>query len=392
MQHRKYIIIGNGIAGHSAALQIRKEDKEGGVLIISKEPHNTYYRLKLTQMINQPLQEKDVYLMTEQVAKDENIDVLLSSGVTEIRTRDKVVQLESGEEWQYDKLLIATGSEPFIPPTEGQEKENVVSLRTLDDLQYLQSHFADLKKIAVIGGGLLGLEAAYALREQGKEVHVIEMAPWLLPRQLDEPSSAFLTRELEDRGLHIHTGTSVAAITGDEKVTGIRLQNGEEISCEGVLFNIGVRPKTDLARETGLKVDRGIIVNGQMQTNVEDVYAAGDCIEYNGMCFGLWTQSNAQGRIAGANMAGSDLVYERPKLYSNLQLGDVNLFSSGDVQNFDEMQEYQVGPKTFKKFFFREGKPVGAILYGDTRGMGSVNKVIDGDMTFEEYKEKYIDV
>lgn len=392
MQHRKYIIIGNGIAGHSAALQIRKTDKEGGILIISKEPHYTYYRLKLTQMIAQPVEDKDVYLMTEQTALDENIEVILSKGVEEIRTVDKVVRLDDGEEWQYDKLLIATGSMPFVPKTPGQEKENVVSLRTLDDLQYMQSHFADLKTIVVIGGGLLGLEAAYAFLEQGKAVHVVEMAPWLLPRQLDEPSSAILMQDLEDKGLRIHTGSSVVEILGDDAVRGVRLNDDTEIACEGVLFNIGVRPQTDLAKETGLDVDKGIIVDGHMQTNVEDVYAAGDCIEYNGMCFGLWTQSNAQGKVAGANMAGSEILYERPKLFSNLKLDDITIFSSGDVQNFDEMREYQVDTKNFKKFFFREGKPVGAILYGDTKGMGTVNKMLDGDLSFEEYRKQFIDV
>lgn len=392
MQHRKYIIIGNGIAGHSAALQIRKTDKEGGILIISKEPHYTYYRLKLTQMIAQPVEDKDVYLMTEQTALDENIEVILSKGVEEIRTVDKVVRLDDGEEWQYDKLLIATGSMPFVPKTPGQEKENVVSLRTLDDLQYMQSHFADLKTIVVIGGGLLGLEAAYAFLEQGKAVHVVEMAPWLLPRQLDEPSSAILMQDLEDKGLRIHTGSSVVEILGDDAVRGVRLNDDTEIACEGVLFNIGVRPQTDLAKKTGLDVDKGIIVDGHMQTNVEDVYAAGDCIEYNGMCFGLWTQSNAQGKVAGANMAGSEILYERPKLFSNLKLDDITIFSSGDVQNFDEMREYQVDTKNFKKFFFREGKPVGAILYGDTKGMGTVNKMLDGDLSFEEYRKQFIDV
>lgn len=391
MQHKKYIIIGNGIAGHSAALQIRKRDKEGSILIISKEPHYTYYRLKLTEMIANPLEDKDIFLMSEQIAKDEHIDVLLAKGVEEIRTKDKMIRLEDGEEWGYDKLLIATGSVPFIPKTEGQDKENVISLRTLDDLQYMKSHFADAETLVVIGGGLLGLEAAYALQGKGKQVHVVEMAPWLLPRQLDEPTSALLTQRLKDKGLVIHTGTSVAEILGDAKVTGVRLQTGEEIHADGVLFNIGVRPVTDLAKQTGLAVDKGILVDGQMQTNVEDVYAAGDCIEYHGMCFGLWTQSNAQGKVAGSNMAGDELVYERPKLFSNLKLGDITLFSSGDVQNYDEMREYQVDVANFKKFFFRDGKPLGAILFGDTKSMGMVNKVIDGDVPFEQYKKQYID-
>jgi DNA-directed RNA polymerase subunit beta' len=156
------------------------------------------------------------------------------------------------------------------------------------------------------------------------------------------------------------------------------------------LFKPFVMRQLVLAKAAGLSVDKGIIVNGHMQTNVEDVYAAGDCIEYNGTCFGLWTQSNAQGRIAGTNMTGKQLLYERPKLFSQLKLGDLILFSSGDVQNYDEMREYQAEDQNFKKIFFREGKPVGAILYGDTKAMGAVNKMLDGDISFAEFKEKHI--
>lgn len=390
MQHKKYIIIGNGIAGHAAALQIRKEDTDGGILIISKEAHHTYYRLKLTEMIAHPLAEKDLYIMTEEVARDAHIDVILSHGVEEIRTDDKTVRLDNGDVWQYDKLLLATGSVSFIPKTKGEDKKNVISLRTLEDLARMKEAFARSETVTVVGGGLLGLEAAYALLEQGLRVHVVEMAPWLLPRQLDHPSSAFLTEELEEKGLLIHTDRYVTEILGEDSVTGVRLQTGEEIPCDGVLFNIGVRPETQLAKAAGLSVDKGIIVNGHMQTNVEDVYAAGDCIEYNGTCFGLWTQSNAQGRIAGTNMTGKQLLYERPKLFSQLKLGDLILFSSGDVQNYDEMREYQAEDQNFKKIFFREGKPVGAILYGDTKAMGAVNKMLDGDISFAEFKEKHI--
>lgn len=167
MQHKKYIIIGNGIAGHAAALQIRKEDTDGGILMISKEAHHTYYRLKLTEMIAHPLAEKDLYIMTEEVARDAHIDVILSHGVEEIRTDDKTVRLDNGDVWQYDKLLLATGSVSFIPKTKGEDKKNVISLRTLEDLARMKEAFARSETVTVVGGGLLGLEAAYALWNRG---------------------------------------------------------------------------------------------------------------------------------------------------------------------------------------------------------------------------------
>ena len=386
MEYTKYLIIGNGIAGHSASLEIRKLDPEGRIVIISREPHNTYYRLKLTELIAHPGETEDIYLMTEEKAKESNIEILLSNGVTEIRPEEKLVVLENHRDFTYEKLLIATGSQPFIPPTEGQEKEDVISIRTIDDIMRLHRNFKDKEHIVVIGGGLLGLEAAWGLHESGKKVDVVEMAPWLLPRQLDEPSSAQLTARLGEAGIGIHTGTSVTRILGDETVTGVRLGTDEVIDCDGVLFNIGVRPDTALAKEAGIPTERGIIVDEKMRTRIEDIYAAGDCIEHGGMVFGLWTQSNAQGRVAGQNMAGGNAAYTNPKLFSNLKIGDIQIFSSGDVQGYDEVREYQETGDGFKKFFFLDGKPVGAILFGDIKDMAKVNKILDGDMAFEDYR------
>lgn len=196
---------------------------------------------------------------------------------------------------------------------------------------------------------------------------------------------------LAEAGLKIHTGASVAEIVGDGTVEGVMLNDETLLPADGVLFNIGVRPNTSLAGDAGIAVGRGIQVDDHMKTEQDDVYAAGDCIELGGMVFGLWTQSNAQGKVAGKNMSGGDAAYDRPKLFSNLKLGDIQLFSSGDVQNFDEVREYQNDTDSFKKFFFKDGKVVGGILYGNTKDMGKVNQMIDGTLDFEQYKQTSID-
>lgn len=391
MDTTKYLIIGNGIAGLSAAQEIRKNDPEGRIVLVTKEPHHTYYRLKLTELIAKPLTDKELFLLDEATAEEKKLEVWREAAVQSVDLEKKKAVLEDGKEIEYESLLFATGSQPFVPKTPGQDKKNVVSIRTLDDVRTLQDRFADVDTVVVIGGGLLGLEAAWSLKALGKQVHVVELAPYLLPRQLDEPSSAKLMDTLTKEGFTLHTDNGVQEVLGDEDVTGVRLNSGETVACGGVLFNIGVVPDTALAKEAGLEVERGIVVDEHMRTGKPDVYAAGDCIQFGGMAFGLWTASNTQGRVAGANMAGQDKTYEKPKLFTNLKLGSVQLFSSGDVQKSDEVREFQKTPDTFQKFFFREGKPVGGILYGDIRAMGKVNQLIDGDLSFEAYKEAVLD-
>ena len=165
MQHKKYMIVGNGIAGHAAALQIRKDDPEGAIFMVSKEPHHTYNRLKLTEMIDHPLQDKDVFLMTEEAAKDARIEMQLSTGVVVVDPKKKTVTLDSGEVYAYDKLLLATGADPFIPTTEGQHLKNVESLRTLEDLRHMQEDFREIDQVVVIGGGRRDVSAIYNRQE-----------------------------------------------------------------------------------------------------------------------------------------------------------------------------------------------------------------------------------
>lgn len=390
MQHKNYILIGNGIAAHSASLEIRKNDPEASILLLTDDQEHTYYRLKLTELIAHPIPKEKMYLMNDDTAKEKNFEIHLDSHVDAIDPEKHEVKVSDGTTYSYDKLLLATGSNPFVPPTKGKEKDHVLSIRTLKDVQNLHDHFSEVDTMVVIGGGLLGLEAAWALRELGKTVHVVEMAPWLLPRQLDQCTSQLLAKALEDKGLHLHLDASVEEIYGAEDVEGVRLVDGTEIPCGGVLFNIGVRPNISLAQEGQVDTNRGIIVDDHMKTNHADIYAAGDCAEYDGLCFGLWTSSNTQGKIAGQNMSGGDSAYTNPKLFASLKLDDVQIFSSGNIHEFDEIREFQNDEGHLKKFFFQDGKPVGGILFGDIRQMGLVNRMIDGDLDFEEYKEKNI--
>ncbi len=390
MSHKNYIIIGNGIAAHSASMEIRKNDPTGSVLIITTDREHTYYRLKLTEYIAHPIPKEKLYLMNDDVAKDKNIEVALGTSVQEIHPEKKEVVTSDGQTYTYDKLLIATGSSPFVPPTKGKDKDHVLTIRNLSDVERLHEAFSSVDTMVVIGGGLLGLEAAWSLMELGKKVHVVEMAPYLLPRQLDQSTASLLQESLEKSGLSIHTQASVEEIYGEGDVEGVRLQDGTEIPCGGVLFNIGVRPNISLAQDAGLETNRGIVVNERMETSEKDIFAAGDCVEYNGMTFGLWTASNTQGKMAGANMTGGDEKYTNPKLFTSLKLGETQLFSSGNVQDYDEIKEFHNDDNHLKKFFFTGKKPTGAILFGDIRQMGMVNRVIDGDLDFETYENEHL--
>jgi len=372
-----YVIVGNGIAGLSAAEAIRKKDENGRITIISAENYLTYYRVKLTHFISKNFNDDELFIHNDQWYKDRNIDLSLGKMVTKIYTNLNEIELSDGTKIKYDKLLLANGSKPFIPPIKGSEKEGVFALRTVDDLKKEQSYFKNCDSVTVIGGGLLGLEAAWAIRKLDKVVNVVEFFSHLLPRQLDEALSNEFSHQLEENGLNLYLGAATDEILGDSKVEGIRLQDGREIKTDAILISAGIRPILDIVKDSNIKFDKGIQVDSSMKTNIDNIYAAGDVAEFNGMVVGLWGISGDQGKVAGENMTGGSAQYEMPELNAMLMLDKLVVFSAGNIKDFDKtVEEENEAKNAHYKLFVSNNKVVGGVVINDMAKVPKVKKMV----------------
>ncbi|MBL7216553.1 MAG: NAD(P)/FAD-dependent oxidoreductase, partial [Desulfobacteraceae bacterium] len=305
-----YLIIGNGVAGTTAAENIRKIDKKGNITMVTGEDLPFYYRIRLNEYISGEIEENDLVAKKEKWYRDQNINLELVTRIVGAKDQEKALITENNRTLSYDRLLIATGSHSFIPPIKGSEKKGVFSLRTIKDARDISAYARNIENVVLIGGGLLGLEAGNALRKLGKKVTVVEFFPRLLPRQLDVDGAKRLQGIMEEMGFSFRLGAKTEAITGGDQAGGVLLEDGETLSSEMVIISAGVRPNMELAKDLGLDHDKGIKVDEHLQTNLADIYAAGDVAEFEGMPYGIWPAAMEQGKIAGNNMAGGDMVYE----------------------------------------------------------------------------------
>ena len=379
-----YVIVGNGIAGLSAAKEIRNKDKEGSITIVSSEEYLTYYRVKLSHYISKDFENEELYINKADWYEKMNIEVLLGKIVEKIDVDSRCIKLDDGKIIKYDKLLIASGSRPFIPPIAGKFKAGVFALRTLKDLRHIKKYFSLCEDITVIGGGLLGLEAAWAIKELGKKVNVVEFAPYLLPRQLDKELADEVSEKLKQNGLNLYFDAAAEEILGETRADGLKLKDGRVIKSDAVLISAGVRPNLDLVIDSDIKYNRGIIVDKYMRTNIENIYAAGDVAEIDEIVLGLWGIANDQGKTAGENMVGGNKEYKLPEPFTTLSIGDISLFSVGNIKDFSNVVEYKEND-IHHKLFATDGKLTGAILLGDTSPMIKVKKAVNNNLDISEY-------
>lgn len=386
MRKVDYLIIGNGIAGLSAAKEIRKNDNVGSITMVSNEPYLTYYRVKLTEYMSKDFNDEDLLVHDDNWYVDNHIETILSKIVERIDTDNNKVVLDDGNEISYEKLLLAMGSRPFVPPIAGKYKKGVFALRNLKDLRYIQNYFSNCEIVSIIGGGLLGLEAAWSIKKLNKTVNVIQHSPFLLSRQLDEEISRKVERKLREEGFNLYLDSSAEEILGETKANGIKLNSDKVIKTDAVLVSSGVRSNLDLIRETNIEYDRGVKVDEYLRTKFGNIYAAGDIAEVGGSVLGLWTASNEQGKIVGGNMTGNEKSYTNPRPYTTLQLGDLSLFSAGDVKDFDRIYEYKEEEKEIHhKLFTTDGKITGVILFGDISPMVKLKKAVVENIDVNEY-------
>ncbi|MDU2566222.1 NAD(P)/FAD-dependent oxidoreductase [Anaerococcus sp.] len=372
-----YLIIGNGIAGLSATEEIRKKDANAKILIVSAEKPSTYWRTRLSDLISKEFNDDDIYVKKEPWYSERHIDERLQTAVDKLDLDRNVAVLSDGEEIEYAKALLATGAHPFVPPIKNISSDGVFAIRTIDDLMNFKYYVNGKDKVIVIGGGILGLEAAYSAKLLGKKVTVIESFDYLLSRQLDQDLSQKLESTLNDMGISTYTGKNTSEILSkDGKVIGVKLDDGSTIDADAIMVQAGVRSNVEVAKNSGLEVDRGIIVDDTLQTEKENVFAAGDCAQIGNFTIGLWTSSQEMGKIAGHNMTGSNECYEKPKPFSTLMIGDTKIFSAGITsgEGIEEISSEKDG--NIYKLFKMSDQYVGGILWGDIKYQNDVKNIV----------------
>jgi len=371
----QYVIVGNGVAGMTAAEEIRKFDKGCSIKLLAQEKYLTYYRVKLSHYINKNFEPKDLFIHNEVWYKERNIEVILGTKADFIDTTNSSVILENGDKIYYDKLLLANGSSCFVPSVLGQEKEGVFALRNLHDLERIQNYLPNCKEVSVIGGGLLGLESAWALKDKGLAVNVVEFCHTLLPRQLDEELADYVKNKLEMLGLKIHLSSISQEIFGDSAVKGLSLKNGNTINSDMILFSAGIMPNIEIVKQTGIVVNKGIVVDENMKTSLDHIYAAGDVAEFNGVVMALWSTATDQAKVAAKNMTGGNETYSVQQPATLLSLGDFSMFSAGEIKTNAQDMAYHK-ENIFHKLFIKDGKLMGGVLIGDVKKMGILKKAV----------------
>lgn len=376
-----FVILGNGIAGLSAAEAIRERNKTAHIVMISNEDYRTYNRPMLTKTMLAGFEPEQIAVHDETWYEENDITTILSRTVVAIHPEEKMVELDGGAKIQYSKLIYALGSECFVPPIKGADKEEVIAIRRVSDIQKIGQLLPKTKKVVVIGGGVLGLEAAWEFKKSKCDVTVLEVAPQLMGRQLDEAAGSLLQEIAMDEGIAIYTGVQIEEIQGSEHVERVKLSDGREFEADMVIVSAGVRANTNLAKEAGIEIDRAIIVNEKMETNIDGIFACGDCAQYKGSNYAIWPEASEQGKTAGANATGDTVEYNVPSLGLSFHGMNTALFAIGDTGKNEKllyrtMEMKDMARKQYEKYYYVNNQLKGAILIGDVSKMAEIMEQI----------------
>lgn len=368
----RLVVVGNGMAGMRVVeelLEIAPDLYE--IEVFGAEKHGNYNRILLSPVLSGEKKISDIMLHPPGWYAERGIEFHAGDEVVAIDRRRRLVTSRSGLVTSYDRLLIATGSSPFVLPLPGRDLPGVTTFRDIGDVDTMITAARAGGRAVVIGGGLLGLEAAHGLCRRGMKVTVVHLMPRLMERQLDDEAALLLKQTLEARGMDILLGAQTEAILGTEQVSGIRLKDGQEIAADLVVMAVGIRPNIELAKSAGLHCERGVVVNDIMQTFDPRVYAVGECVQHRGSTYGLVEPLWGQAFVCATQLAEKGhLRYHGSQLATQLKVSGVEVFSAGDLSS-DEgsedlvMRDPQRG--IYKRLVLRDNRIRGAVLYGDAR-------------------------
>jgi nitrite reductase (NADH) large subunit len=391
----KVVVIGNGLAGTMAAKTIRELDSEAELLIFAEEKYHYYPRPNLIEFIAGKLPYERVFAFSEGWHTRQKIEIRFESPVLKIHPRSQEVELGEDRRESYDRLLIANGASSFIPPIKGADKKGVFSLRTMDDALAILDCLENHRQVVVIGGGLLGLEIARAIRSRGAEVEVVEFFDRLLPRQLDIQGASLLRSQVESLGIRIRLGVATEEILGAGEMKGIRLKGGHEVSGDMAVIAAGVRPNLALPRDAGLATDRGLVVDDRLRTSHPHIFAAGDSIQHRGKVYGIIPASFEQGRTAAYNILAEDKKYEGTVPANTLKVAGLFVTSVGLVnpegEGFKEVKKEKKEEGIYKKIVLQDGVLVGAIWMGTKKGVNEITRAVSAKTKISQWINNLLD-
>ena len=388
-------IIGNGLAGTMAAKTLRELDPEVEVVVFAEEKYPYYPRPNLVEYISGKLPYENIFAFSEEWHVRQKIDVRLGTPVCKIHPRSREVELDADKRESYDVLLIANGASSFLPPIKGVDKRGVFALRTLDDAQAVIDYVQDHRQVAIIGGGLLGLEIARAIRSRGAEVEVVEFFDRLLPRQLDAHGASLLRSQIEGLGIRVRLGVTTEEIVGQKAVEGIRFKDGGSITADMAVIAAGVRPNLGLSQDARLATDRGLVVDDRLRTSHPHVFAAGDGIQHRGKVYGIIPASFDQARTVAYNMLGEEKKYAGTIPSSTLKVAGLYVTSLGQAnpegQGYEEIRKIKKEEGIYKKVVLQDGVLVGAIWMGTKKGVSEIARAVTAKTKVNQWINTLLD-
>jgi nitrite reductase (NADH) large subunit len=364
------VVIGNGMATMRLVEELSQRALgRYAIAVVGEEPGLAYNRVLLSSVLAKETSREDIELKSAQWWRDRGVTLLYGQRANAIDLAVRRVRLASGATLPFSKLVLATGSSPVRLNVAGMGLPGVMTFRDLGDVAAIEAAAAAKPKVVVIGGGLLGLEAAYGLAKAGAQVSVIHLMDRLMERQLNERASAMLLCAVEAKGITVYLNAETASIQGGERVEAVRLTSGQEILANLVVVAAGIRPNVDLAQRAGIDIGRGVIADDHMQTSTRGIYAVGECAEHRGICYGLVEPAYDQARVLAAHLAGEAVGYHGSVLATNLKVSGVNVFSAGDFLGGTGTEQVVLsdpGIGSYKKLVIADGRLTGAVLFGDT--------------------------
>lgn len=363
------VIVGNGMAAMRLVEELSARALgRYAIAVVGKEPRLAYNRVLLSSVLAQEVHDRDIELKSAAWWKARGVTLLYGHGVTAIDPAIRRVKLANGATLPYAKLVLATGSRPIRLNVPGMSLPGVMTFRDLADVEAMRQAAAGQRKAVVIGGGLLGLEAAYGLAKAGAQVSVVHLMDRLMERQLDVRAAELLKDAVEATGVAVHLNAETVAIRGDTRVEAVALKDGRDIPADLVVLAAGIRPNVELGQSADIDINRGIVVGDHLRTSQRDIYAIGECAEHRGVCYGLVEPAYEQARVLAAHLAGESASYDGSVLATNLKVSGVNVFSAGDFMGApgtDQIIFSDAGLATYKKLVIADGRLTGAVLFGD---------------------------